>query len=240
LSSFDCWPNRYATVNLAIMGSIRDGTVYLCLDVDICDEEDTGARWNGHCEYRDGSHPEFGPDFLDANDAVTWWRERGATRIYIRLDLEETLWAGEGSSPADSAKIAAFDFSDPRGRPEGARKTLEGLRRALAEREASEHGAGALEEGRRLTQRREFVDLSIDELANRVGESSEWLADVEAGKTTSEVIFSQWLNLVWATRKGWPDEMRSTKSEVSGWVARQGQFLREAEISVNQMLGLYD
>jgi hypothetical protein len=91
-----------------------------------------------------------------------------------------------------------------------------------------------------LTQRREFVDLSIDELANRVGESSEWLADVEAGKTTSEVIFSQWLNLVWATRKGWPDEMRSTKSEVSGWVARQGQFLREAEISVNQMLGLYD
>jgi transcriptional regulator with XRE-family HTH domain len=85
-----------------------------------------------------------------------------------------------------------------------------------------------------------FVDLSIDELANRVGVSSEWLADVEAGKTTYEVTFSQWINLVWATRKGWPDEMRSTKTGVGGWVAWQGQLLREAEISVNKRLGLYD
>jgi hypothetical protein len=70
--------------------------------------------------------------------------------------------------------------------------------------------------------------------------SSEWLADVEAGKSTYEVTFSQWIDLVWATRKGWPDEMRSTKTGVGGWVAQRGQFLREAEISVNKMLGLYD
>jgi hypothetical protein len=222
------------------MGSVHDGIVYLALDGDFFDVENTVARWNGHCEYRDGSQPEVGPEFLDASDAVTWWHERGATRIYIRLDFEETLWAGEGTPPADSAKIATFDFADPRGRPEGARETLAGMRRSLAEREASEHTAGALEEGRRLTQRRVFVDLSIDELANRVGVSSEWLADVEAGKTTYEVTFSQWINLVWATRKGWPDEMRSTKTGVGGWVAWQGQLLREAEISVNKRLGLYD
>ena len=222
------------------MGSISDGTVYLCLDADFFDEENTVARWNGHCEFGNESPFENGPDFFDAGEAVKWWIQRGATRIYIRLDFEETLWAGEGASPADSAKIGTFDFADPRGRPEGARETLASMRRDFAERQASENEASALEEGRRLTQRREVVDLSIDELANRVGVSSQWLADVEAGKSTYEVTFSQWIDLVWATRNGWPDEMRSTKTGPHGWVARRGQFLRAAEIHVNKMLGLYD
>ena len=42
-----------------------------------------------------------------------------------------------------------------------------------------------------------------------------------------------------AAGKGWPDEIRSTKTGASGWVALKGQFLREAEISVNKMLRLY-
>lgn len=222
------------------MGSIHDGIVYLALGGDFFDVEKTVAHWSGHCAFGDESPFEVGPDFLDAGEAVTWWRQRGAKRIYIRLDFEETLWAGEGTSPAESAKIGTFDFSDPRGRPEGAIETLAGMRRALVEREASEHAAGAFEEGRRLTQRRESVDLSIDELANRVGMSSEWLADVEAGKTTYEVTFSQWVNLVWATRKRWPDEMRLVTTESVGWVAQRGQFLREAEVLVNKKLGIYD
>jgi hypothetical protein len=222
------------------MGSVHDGIVYLCLDGDVFDAENTAAHWNGHCEFGDESPLEVGPDFLDAGDAVTWWLERGATRIYIRLDFEETLWAGEGTLPAASEKIGTFDFADPRGRPEGARETLASMRRTIAESEASERATGAREEGQRLTRRRECVELSIDELANRVGVSSEWLANVEEGISTYEVTFSQWINLVWATREGWPDEIRSAKTGARSWVASRGQLLREAEISVNKMLGLYD
>jgi DNA-binding XRE family transcriptional regulator len=223
------------------MGSVQDGTVYLSLDADaVFDEENTEAHWTGNCQFSDGSPPEDGPAFVDAGEAVTWWRQRGATRICIRLDFEETLWAGEGAFLSGSESIATFDFADPRGRPEGARETLAGMRRTFAERESSQHAARACEEGRRLTRRRESMDLSIDELANRVGVSSEWLPNVEAGKTTYEVTFPQWITLVWATRKGWPDEIRSAKTGASAWVARRGCFLREAELHVNERLGLYD
>ena len=234
-------PSSFRTaVSLATMGSVHDGVVYLCLDGDFFGDENTVAHWTGHCEFSDDSPFENGPDFLDAGEAVTWWRQRGAKRIYIRLDFQETLWAGEGTSPADSVEIATFDFADPRGRPRGARETFETMRLAFAEKQASEHALAAFEEGCRLTQRRESVNLSIDELANRVGVSSEWLGDVESGKSTEEVTFSQWVNLVWATRRGWPDEMRSVTTGSVGWVAQQGQFLREAEVFVNNKLGLYD
>lgn len=163
------------------MGNVSEGTVYLFLDANFFDEENTEARWNGHCELGDGSHFEDGPEFVDAGEAVAWWRRRGATRIYIRLKFEETLWAGEGAPPIDAAKIGTFEFADHRGRPEGAKETLANMRRDFAERQASEDEASALEEGRRLTRRRESVDISIDELANRVGVSSHWLADIEAG-----------------------------------------------------------
>jgi Helix-turn-helix domain len=227
-------------VSLATMGSVPDGIVYLAVGGDLFDAGSTVAYWNGHCQFDDGSQYENGPDFTDAGDAVTWWRERGAKRIYIRLDFEETQWAGEGAPPGDSRTITIFDFADPRGRPEGARETVAAMRRALAEEEESEHAARALEEGRRLTERRESVDLSIEELAIRIGVSPEWLADVEAGTSTYEVTFAQWINLVWATRKGWPDEMHPMRTGASGWATLQGQFLREAEICVNNMLGLYD
>lgn len=222
------------------MGSVQDGTVYLCLDVDVFDEENTVARWNGHCEYRDGSHPEIGPDFLDANDAVTWWRERGATRIYIRLDFGEYLWAGEGSPSDEWMTISVFDPADPRGRPDGAAKTRDARRHALAEVVSARRRAAALDEGRRLKRRREEVHLSIGELAKRVGQSEKWLLDAELGKLSDEVTFSQWVELVWATRQGWPEEVRSKKTEGVGWVAQRGQFLREAEVFVNRLLGLYD
>jgi hypothetical protein len=241
LPSVVCFPSsRAVTVNLAIMGSVQDGTVYLGLDDDLFDEENTAAHWTGHCEFGDGSQFENGPDFLDASDAVTWWRKRGAKRIYIRLDFQEYLWAGEGSPSDDGTTLSVFDPADPRGRSDGAANTLDAKRRAFSERESVERVAAALDEGRRLTRRREAIHLSIDELADRVGQSTEWLADVESGESTDDVTFSQWVNLVWTTRQGWPEEVRTRDDRNVGWVAQRGQFLREAEAFVDKLLGLYD
>ena len=75
---------RFASADFAGEGSLvsmerlRDGTVYLCLDYDFFDEMVTHGNWTGHCEFFDDSPPEFGPEFADANDAVLWWRARGA------------------------------------------------------------------------------------------------------------------------------------------------------------------
>jgi hypothetical protein len=222
------------------MRSIQDGTVYISLDVDVFDEENTVPRWNGHCEFQDGSRPELGPEFLDAADAVTWWRERGATRIYIRLDFGKYQWAGEGSPPDDQVTIAVFDPSDPRGRLDGAAKTSEARRLVFEEAVSARRRAAALDEGRLLTRRREQVQLSVAELANRVGRSEQWLLDAESGISSSEMTFSQWVDLVWATRKGWPEEVRINKTNGVSWVGTRGQYLRGAEVFVNKLLGLYD
>jgi len=222
------------------MGRIQDGTVYLCLDVDVFDEEASVARWNGHCEYRDGSKSEIGPEFLDASDAVTWWRERGATHIYIRLDFREYLWAGEGLPPDEWSTISVFDPADPRCRPDGAAKTADAERGHFAEVVSARRLATALDEGCLLKRRREEVHLSISELADRVGQSEQWVLDAESGKLSGEETFAQWIELVWATRPGWPKEMRTNNGEGASWVAARGQYLREAEVFVNQMLGLYD
>ena len=221
------------------MENVQDGTVYLSLVENLSDEEDTGARWAGHCEFGDRSQIEIGPNFLDAGEAVTWWRKRGAKRIYIRLDSEDYQWAGEGTPPDDRSTLSVFDPADPRGRPDGATRTLDAQRPAFAAAENAERVVTALEEGRRLTGRREALGLSEGELAERVGKSTEWLLAVESGTSTYDVTFSEWVSLVWATRHGWPEEMRSGESGNVSWVAQRGQFLREAEVFVNEMLGLY-
>jgi hypothetical protein len=222
------------------MASIQDGTVFLSLDVDVFGEENRAPRWNGHCQFDDASQFEMGPEFLDASDAVTWWRERGATRILIRLDFEKHFWAGDGPPPERIPPMEVFDPTDPRGRPEGATKTADARRRAFAEVVSFRRLAHALDEGRRLTRRREAAHLSIDELASRVGQSPQWILNAESGVLPSDVTFPQWVDLVWATRPGWPEEVRSNDSARFGWVAQQGQFLREAEVLVNRILGLYD
>lgn len=227
------------TVNLTIMEKVQRGAVYLGLECDLFDETNTAVRWSGHWE-GDGSQRETGPDFLDASEAVTWWRQRGAKRIYIRLDFSEYLWAGEGVPPDDSSTLSVFDPTDPRWRPDGAARTLEVERRALAEVRRAAQVSSAVDEGHRLTRRREAMQLSIDYLADRVGQSTQWLLDVESGTSTFDVSFSQWVDLVSATRPGWPDELHTRETRSVGWVARRGQFLREAEVFVNQLLGLYD
>jgi len=118
-----------------------------------------------------------------------------------------------------------------------ARKTIETLRRAEAERDRAEQDANAIAEGERLSRRRETVGLTVEELAERVGEPPKWLLDVESGLSTQSVTLSQWIMLVWATRPGWPDEMKKVEPRRIGWVARKGQFLNEAEAMVNRMLG---
>jgi hypothetical protein len=221
------------------MENVQDGTVYIGLNAVLFDETDTAVRWSGHWE-GDGSQFETGPDFSDANDAVTWWRKRGAKRIYVRLDFSEYLWAGEGIAPDDSSTLSVFDPADPRGRPDGAARTLDVERRAVAGFLQTDQMAAAIDEGHRLTRRREVMQLSIDDLADRVGQSTQWLLDVESGTSTYDVTFSQWVDLVSATRPGWPEEMRTRDLQSVGWVARRGQFLREAEVFVNSLLGLYD
>ena len=81
------------------------------------------------------------------------------------------------------------------------------------------------------------MHLSVDELAVRVGQPTQWLLDVEEGTSTYDVSFSQWVTLVWATRRGWPEEMRTVHKKNASWVARRGQFLREAEEFVNEHFG---
>jgi len=236
MSSADCLLSIWAaTVILTSMENVRDGVVHLALNADLFAEEDAAVVWSGHWESRDRSQLETGPDFLDASDAVNWWRERGAKRIYIRLDFRELLWAGEGDRPDDSSTLSVFDPADARGRPEGAIRTLATERRAFADVQRAERVAAALDEGRRLTRRREAMHLSVNELADRVGRSTQWLLDVESGKSTHDVSFSQWVDLVWASRAGWPDELRTRESV--GWVAQRGQFLLEAEEFVNKAIG---
>jgi transcriptional regulator with XRE-family HTH domain len=111
------------------------------------------------------------------------------------------------------------------------------LRRAEAERDRAEQDANAIAEGERLSRRRETVGLTVEELAERVGEPPKWLLDVESGLSTQSVTLSQWIMLVWATRPGWPEEMKKVEPRRIGWVARKGQFLNEAEAMVNRMLG---
>lgn len=106
------------TVTLRMMGRVQDGIVYLALDVDVFDGNDKAVpHWNGHRQFDDGSPIEMGPEFVDASDAVTWWRERGATRIFIRLDFGKYLWAGDGPPPEGRTTLSVFDPGYPRGRP---------------------------------------------------------------------------------------------------------------------------
>jgi len=225
-----------ATVILTNVENVKGGVVHLGLNADQFAEEDSAVAWSGHWESDDRTRFETGPDFLDASDAVTWWRERGAKRIYIRLEFRELLWAGEGDPPDDSSTLSIFDPADVRGRPEGAARTLAAERRTFAEVQSAERVAAALDEGYRLTRRRESMNLSVNELADRVGRSTQWLLNVESGKSTYDVSFLQWVDLVWATREGWPDEMRTRKTGNLGWVARQGEFLLEAEVFVNKAI----
>jgi transcriptional regulator with XRE-family HTH domain len=221
------------------MGSVREGTVYLSLDRS-GDNDDTVGLWSGSCQFHDDSPFVDGPTFADANDAVEWWRSRGAKTILIRLDFNEYSWAGDGSPPEDCAAMPIFDAKDPRGRPEGARRTIEEHDRGDALRAIAEQADAAFEEGRRLTIRRESQRLSVDELAERIGATPQWLIDVESGKSTLQVTFAQWISLVWATRPGWPDEMSTVENRRYGWVARQGQFLSQAEKIVNESVNFLD
>lgn len=220
------------------MGIVEEGTVYLSLE-QIGDEDGRDGFWSGSCQFPDDSPFVDGPTFTDASDAVKWWRSRGAKTILIRLDFNEYSWAGEGSPPEDCAAMPIFDANDPRGRPEGAARTIEEHDRAEAIRTNTEQAEAAIEEGRQLTVRREFEGLSVDELAVRIGATLQWLLDVESGKSTFQVTLSQWINIVWATRPGWPHEMSNVEPRF-GWVARQGQFLSQAEKIVNESINRED
>jgi hypothetical protein len=87
------------------MASIQDNVVYLSLNFDISNESGADIHWSGHCEYSSESGYENGSNYEDASDAVTRWRKRGARRILNCLDLQETLWSGDGSPPSGTPLI---------------------------------------------------------------------------------------------------------------------------------------
>ena len=56
---------------------------------------------------------------------------------------------------------------------------------------------------------RERAAMTVEEVAVRAGVDPEWLASIEAGVGTNDVLYSQWLTLVRATqppRPEWWDE----------------------------------
>jgi hypothetical protein len=71
------------------------------------------------------------------------------------------------------------------------------------------------------------------------GDETETERDVESRKSGYDLTFSQWVDLVWATRQGWPEESKALKTEGVSWVAWRGQSLRAAEVFVNAKLGIY-
>jgi hypothetical protein len=220
------------------MKSLPDGMVWLALEIDL--DEGVQSRWGGYFDSNDKSVPEESPEFADAADAVQYWRERGATNICIRLDNTEYLWAGVGLPPEECALLPIFDPNDPRGRPEGTKKTTVTFHREMNEHMKADEVARVRAEGEALTRRREAMGLSVADLAERVGKTPEWLLTVEGGKLTEDVTMGEWLDLVWATREGWPDERASAGERQFRWSAPQGQFLHEAESIIANLLRRHD
>jgi transcriptional regulator with XRE-family HTH domain len=73
--------------------------------------------------------------------------------------------------------------------------------------------------GARLRQRREAIGMSVQGLAERMDVTETWIHEVESGRTASAVTINQWIDLVWATQKPWPDERRLRSTGKFGWTA---------------------
>jgi transcriptional regulator with XRE-family HTH domain len=52
---------------------------------------------------------------------------------------------------------------------------------------------------------RERAGMTIEEVATRAGVDPQWLASIEAGVGTHDVLYSQWLTLVRATQPPRPE-----------------------------------
>jgi transcriptional regulator with XRE-family HTH domain len=59
--------------------------------------------------------------------------------------------------------------------------------------------------GEQLRELRVRAGLTVDEVAARAGVEPAWLAGLEAGEGTHEVIYSQWAHLVRATQPPRPE-----------------------------------
>jgi transcriptional regulator with XRE-family HTH domain len=219
------------------------GQVFLTFDhgwTDADAEEESKPSWGGHREIPGEQHVESGPDFLDASEAVQWWRDRGADQIFINLDGSEYLWAGIGPPPEDT--MAVFSSDDPRGRYDAALGMAEAGRNRIREERSLQRAQVPISLGENLRRRRERTGLSVEELAARIDVSPSWVGDVETGRTTLEVDHEQWVDIVWATREPWPDDRRHQPKPDDGtvrrygWVGGEGAGLALAEESVRRWL----
>lgn len=206
--------------------------VYVLLDYSLWPDEPIPSgyepRWCSWELTEQGERdPDMFPEFPSAREAVQWWRDQGINRIFVSFDAQldrwRWEWAGSGNPPEDpetGRALANFSADDPRGDPEGAwaivRQDQERFQKEMRELFA----ARDRELGQRLRLRREALNLSIDEVANRIGVDPSWVEDVEGGVTTARTPLTRWVQLVWATRTPWPDERRDLLKgvdQVGGW-----------------------
>ena len=59
--------------------------------------------------------------------------------------------------------------------------------------------------GEELRSLREQAGMTIEEVAERAGVDARWLASIERGEGTHDVLYSQWLELVKATQPPRPE-----------------------------------
>jgi transcriptional regulator with XRE-family HTH domain len=221
----------------------EDGRVYISFDDGSSDpdsDEPLFPCWYGRQFLDSEPHVVEGPQFNDASEAVRWWLDRGGEWIIINLDDTEYLWAGVGPPPPverGGPPMRVFSHDDPRGRPEGALATAEERRRKSREYFAAERirskKARADMLGADLKMRRERVGITVQELASRIDVDPAWIENVEAGRTSLDVEYPTWIELVWATREPFPDPRRhdaSRKKERRGFVGHPDLYLAEEAV----------
>ena len=216
--------------------------VRITLDWDPFHEEESEEfppRWFAYVEYED-DHLELGegPFFSSALEAVRWWRGR-SSRIYVRLEADEALWAGGGPAPEiDGRLMKTFDERDGWGHPEGTRQAARSRGASRRADAAATRRRQMVEEGLRLRERRTAAGISVDDLAARMGADPTWIEEVESGAVRPEPPFPTWVDLVWATTEPWPEARaaadrlwESSESAGSGWIAfaPSGGIVRQAE-----------
>lgn len=222
-----------------------DAVVCIILDWDPFHDEESEEfppGWFGYVEYEDDRlELEEGPFFSSALEAVRWWRGR-SSRIYVRLEEDEALWAGDGPAPeVDGQPMGIYEERDGRAHPEGTRHTARARGAGRRADTAATKRRQLIVEGLRVRERRTAAGISVDDLAVRMGADPSWIEEIESGANRPEPSFSTWVDLVWATTEPWPQARAAadrlwegSESAGSSWIAfaPSGGLVRQAETLV--------
>lgn len=130
------------------------------------------------------------------------------------------MGGGGCTSVVDGKALGVFDENDPRGRSEGARETIRAARAASRARREEEQRRQRADDGLGYQRRRLAANLSVEEVALRVGKEPGWVEEIESG-VADDVPLASWIELVWATTEPWP-QARETADRLwgtGGWIA---------------------